>query len=181
VATNDVIVLVFVIVSRTLAPVFILRWPFWGALVCIAADGVDTMFQDALGSTILTEHYHNIDKAFDTSYLAVEAWVAFRWIDPLARWAALVLFGLRLIAVLLYELFDIRGVLFYLGPNIFENFYLWVAGFLTIDPKYRIGSARNLVLILLVVGIPKLLQEYVMHYMDSQTWHFVKRNILLWR
>jgi hypothetical protein len=179
--TVDIIVLVFVFTTRGIAPVFILRWPFWGALACILADATDTMFQDAVGSSILTEHYHNIDKAFDTYYLAVEAYVAFHWLDPLAKWTALVLFSLRVIAVALYELFDLRGVMFYLGPNIFENFYLWVAGFLTVDASYRIRTRKRLVLILLFVGVPKLLQEYVMHYLDSQTWHFVKRYILLWR
>ena len=179
--TTDVIVLVFVFTTRGIAPAFVLRWPFWGALGCILADATDTMFQDALGSSILTEHYHNIDKAFDTYYLAVEAYVALRWVDPLARWTALTLFSLRVVASVIYELSDIRGVLFYLGPNIFENFYLWVAGFLTVDPAYRIRSGRRLALILVFVGAPKLLQEYVMHYLDSQTWHFVKRYILLWR
>ena len=181
--TNDVIVLTFILVTRGFAPFLLLRWPFWGALACIAADATDTMFQDALGSTIMSGggHYHNIDKAFDTYYLSVEAFVAYRWLDPLARCTALILFGLRLSAVVIYEVWDIRGVFFYLGPNIFENFYIWVAGFLTIDRTYRIGSPKNLVLILLFVGTPKLLQEYVMHYMDSQTWHFVKEHILMWR
>ena len=183
VATNDIIVLVFVIGSRTMAPLFLLKWPFWGALGCILADATDTMFQDALGSNILSrgDHYHNFDKFFDTYYLTWEAFVAWRWLDPLARWAALTLFGLRLTAALLYELLDIRGVFFYLGPNVFENFYLWVAGFRTINPAYRIGSVKKLAMIIVFVGAPKVLQEYVMHYLDSQTWHFVKRNILLWR
>jgi hypothetical protein len=31
---------------------------------------------------------------------------------------------------------------------------------------------------LVLVGAPKLLQEYVMHYRRAQTWHFVTRRIL---
>lgn len=179
--TVDMVVLVAVIGGRGAVPVLLLRWPFWGALACIFADAVDTVFQDALGSNALSGHYHNIDKAFDTWYLGVEAFVASRWLDPWARWTALALFGLRLLAAAIYEIWGIRGVFFYLGPNVFENFYLWVAGLLEINPKYRIGGPRKLALILLAVGLPKLLQEYVMHYLDSQTWRFVKRNILLWR
>jgi hypothetical protein len=111
-----------------------------------------------------------------------EAWVAFGWLDPLARGAALVLFGLRLIAVVTYEVSDIRQVFVFVGPNIFENFYIWVAGFRSIDPGYRIGSVRNLGFILLITGIPKLVQEYAMHFdPDVQTWKFVKTNILQWR
>lgn len=182
-AANDLIVVLVVFSARTFVPVTLLRWPFWGALACILADATDTMIQDALGSDVLssTVGYHVFDKLFDTYYLSWEAFVAWRWLDPLAKWTALVLYGLRLSAAVLFEITGMRGLFFYLGPNVFENFYLWVAGFRTIDSAYRIGSPRNLVLILLVVGPPKVLQEYVMHYMDSQTWHFVKRNILLWR
>ncbi len=179
--TVDLVVLVFVFATRGLAPLLVFKWPFWGGLVCILADAVDTMFQDALGSDVLSGNYHNIDKAFDTYYLAAEAIVAFRWLDPLAKWTAAVLFGLRLTAAVIYEIWGVRGVFFYLGPNVFENFYLFVAGMRTIDAGYRIASARSLVIILLIVGPPKVLQEYVMHYMDSQTWHFVKENILQWR
>lgn len=174
-------VLVFVFGTRGIAPFFLFRWPFWGGLACILADATDTMFQDLVGSSILSEHYHNIDKAFDTYYLAGEALVAARWADPLARWTALVLFGMRAVAVAIYELFDVRGVFLYIGPNVFENFYLWIAANLTADPAYRVASVRRLAVIVVFVGVPKLLQEYVMHYLDSQTWHFVKRYILLWR
>jgi hypothetical protein len=177
----DILVFVFVFGTRGLAPLFLFRWPFWAALGSILADATDTMFQDAVGSTVLSAHYHNIDKAFDTYYLGFEAVVAFRWLDPLARWTALTLFGLRLLAAGIYEIWDVRGVFFYLGPNVFENFYLWIAGWLTIDPEYRVRTWQRLALILVLVGPPKILQEYVMHYMDSQTWHFVKRDILFWR
>jgi hypothetical protein len=106
--------------------------------------------------------------------------VALRWADPLARWTATTLFGLRVAAVVIYEFTELRGALFYLGPTMFENFSIFVAGMGTIDPAYRIGSLRKLAIIVVVVGAPKLLQEYVMHYRDSQTWHFVKRNLLFW-
>jgi hypothetical protein len=49
----------------------------------------------------------------------------------------------------------------------------FVAGRLEIDARYRIKDACRLALILLFVGAPKLLQEYVMHYRESQTWHFI--------
>lgn len=180
-ATVDIVVLVFVFGTRGLAPLLVFKWPFFGGLACILADATDTMFQDLVGSDILSEHYHNIDKAFDTYYLAAEAVVAYLRFDPLARLAAMVLFGLRLAAVVIYETLDIRGVFFYLGPNVFENFYLWIAAELTANRDYQLPGWRRLALILLIVGPPKVLQEYVMHYLDSQTWHFVKRNILLWR
>ena len=178
---NDVLVLALVIGSRGLVPLVVFRWPLSGGFACILADGVDTMFQDALGSDVFEGRYHNIDKGFDIYYLAAEALVAYRWVDPFARWTALVLFALRAAAVALYEVTGARGLFFYLGPNVFEPFYLWVAAGLTLDRGYRIGGPWRLAGVLLLVAPPKLLQEYVMHYMDSQTWHFVKENILQWR
>ena len=179
--TNDAVVLALVIGSRALVPALLFRWPLWGGLACIMADGVDTIIQDALGSDIFAGRYHNIDKAFDIYYLGAEALVAYRWAEALARWTALVLFALRFAAVALFEVTGVRGLFFYLGPNVFELFFLWVAAGLTLDAGYRIGSVRRLALVLLLVAPPKLLQEYVMHYMDSQTWHFVKEHIFRWR
>jgi hypothetical protein len=177
---NDTLALVLIFGTRGLAPLAIFRWPFWGGLLCILFDGTDVIIEDAIAPGVITDYYHNIDKAFDTYYLAVEAFVAFRWDDPFARWTATGLFSLRVLAVVIYELTELRGAFFYLGPNIFENFFVFVAGMRTIDPAYRIGSAWKLALIVVIVAAPKLLQEYVMHYRDSQTWHFVKRNLLLW-
>jgi hypothetical protein len=177
----EVAVFVLIAVVRLGVPIAIFRWPFWAALACIAADGFDSIIQDALGIHPLEGHYHNFDKAYDIYYLAIEAVIAYRWLDPWARITALVLFGLRLLAVGLFELTNERWLFFAVGPNVFENFYLFVAGMLTIDAAYRIRSAPQLVAILLFVGLPKVFQEYVMHYREAATWHFVKENILLWR
>lgn len=176
----EVIVFLMILAVRGAVPLLVLRWPFWAALACIPADAFDSIIQDALGVHPLEGHYHNVDKAFDIYYLAIEAWVARSWPDLLARATALVLFGLRLLAVILFEITDSRG-LFLIGPNVFENFYLFVAGMRTIDPGYRVTSRWQLAAIVVFVGLPKLLQEYVMHYREAETWKFVKENILLWR
>lgn len=176
----DALVFILIAAVRLLVPLSIFRWPFWGGLACIAADAFDSVIQDATGIHPLEGHYHNFDKAYDIYYLAFEAWVASGWLDPLARYTALTLFGLRLLAVLLFEVTDVRG-LFLIGPNIFENFFLFIAGMKTIDPAYRVTSRLQLAAIVLFVGVPKVLQEYVMHYREAATWEFVKENILQWR
>jgi hypothetical protein len=177
----ELLVLAFIVAVRGFIPLAIFRWPFWAALVCIAADGFDSIIQDALGVHPLEGHYHNVDKAFDIYYLGIEATIVWRWRDAWARVTALLLFALRLLAVGLFELTNERWLFFAVGPNVFENFYLFVAGMLTIDAGYRIRSAGQLAAILLFVGAPKVFQEYVMHYREASTWHFVKENILLWR
>ena len=170
-----------IVVVRTVVPLAVFRWPFWGALACILADASDSILQDAFGVEVISA-YHNFDKAFDLYYLSVEAFVAWRtWDDPLARWTAVVLLALRAAAVIAFELTGVRQLFLFPGPNIFENFYLWTAGMRRIDPDYRLRSWRHLALILLITGLPKMLQEYVMHYREAQTWHFVKENVLLWR
>ena len=176
----DVVVFLLILAVRGIVPLFVFRWPFWAALACIPADAFDSIIQDALDVHPLEGHYHNVDKAFDIYYLGIEAIVAARWPDFLARVTAVALFGLRFAAVILFELTDSRG-LFLLGPNIFENFYLFVAGMKTIDARYRIASGLELAVIVTFVGAPKVLQEYVMHYREAATWEFVKENILQWR
>jgi hypothetical protein len=162
---------------RLLVPLTVLRWPFWGGLACIAADAFDSTFQDLVGVEPLEGHYHDVDKVFDLYYLTFEAWVARGWGDPLARLTALILFGLRVLAVGLFELTEARWLFFAVGPNIFENFYLFVAGMLAINATYRIPSRVDLAAIIVFVGAPKVLQEYVMHYREAQTHNFVTEKI----
>jgi hypothetical protein len=174
----DVVALVLISAIRGFVPLLVLRWPFWGALLCIVADGADTVVLELLPADAIDRQYHPIDKAFDTYYLSIEMWVARRWRDDLARRTASVLFGLRLGAVIVFEITHVRQLLL-VGANIFENFYIYVAGRLELDPRYRIKDGRRLTVILLLVA-PKILQEYVMHYRESQTWHFVRDHILGW-
>lgn len=175
---GEIQALVLIALVRGLVPLLVLRWPFWGALLCIAGDGVDTFVLEYMPADAIERRYHTFDKVFDTYYLSIEAWVVYqRWTDALARRAGLALYLLRLTAVVLFELTNIRQV-FLIGANIFENFYIYVAGRLEMESSYRIQNGRRLALILLFVGIPKVFQEYVMHYRESQTWRFVRDHIL---
>lgn len=178
---KDLFVLALIVAIRALVPLLIFRWNFVGGLLCIPADASDSILQDAFGVEPLAGHYHLVDKGFDLYYLAIEAFVAYRlWGDFLAGWTMLALFALRAGGVAFFELTDVRQT-FLFTPNIVENFYLFVAGMRSIDPTFRIPNWRWLAIIIVTVGAPKLLQEYVMHYRQAQTWHFVKENILLWR
>ena len=174
----ELVVLMLIIGIRGFVPLLLLRSPFWGALACIVADVSDSAIQDLMGVDVLGGAYHSVDKAFDTYYLSIEMWLAWwRWTDPLARPAALALFLVRLTAAVAFEVTHARE-LFLIGANVFENFYLYMAARLEIDSAYRVKDRAQLALILLLVGAPKLLQEYVMHYRQAQTWNFVTRRIL---
>ena len=174
----ELVALTLIIIIRGLVPLLLLRWPFWGALACIVGDAFDSAIQDLMGVDVFGDAYHGVDKAFDTYYLSFEAWLAWRrWAAPLARPAALALFLVRLTAAVAFEVTHVRA-LFLAGANVFENFYVYMAGRLEIDPAYRVKDRAQLALIVVLVGAPKLLQEYVMHYRQAQTWHFVTRRIL---
>jgi hypothetical protein len=169
---------VLIVAVRGLVPFTVLRWPFWGGVLCIAGDVFDSAIEDLLGVDPLGGAYHRVDKAFDAYYLSFEAYVVWHlWTDSLARTTALILFAARFAAVVAFEITHARA-LFLLGANVFENFYLYIAGRLEIDPTHRLASRRQLLVILAFVGLPKLLQEYVMHFREAQTWHFVTRHIL---
>lgn len=178
---KDILVLALIVAIRAFVPLLIFRWNFVGGLLSIPADASDSILQDAFGVEPLAGHYHLVDKSFDIYYLAIEAFVAYRlWGDFLAGRAMLALFALRAGGVAFFELTDVRQT-FLFTPNVVENFYLFVAGMRSIDPTFRVPNWRWLAVIIIAVGAPKLLQEYVMHYRQAQTWHFVKENILLWR
>jgi hypothetical protein len=176
------VTLVFVILFRLLAPFTILRWPLLGGILCIVADASDVMLFEKFGKGPLTDSlYHNFDKFLDVYYLSFEAYVAYKWKDLLAKRAALALFILRLAGAVIFEISTVLGAtfrpIFLLTPNIFENFFLFMILAWKFNPHFKL-SLKRLIVILLVVGIPKLAQEYVMHFKyPDRTWHFLRDNI----
>lgn len=170
-----------VIALRAFLPLTILRWPFWGGLLAIAADASDVIIRDALGGGALLSgsNYHLFDKIFDLYYLTLEAYVAWKWQSALLRRTALGLFAWRLLGVAAFELTGVRQVFFF-APNIFENLFLLVAGLERFAPTFRPDARRNFAIVLLIATVPKLAQEYVMHYLEFPTWAFIKHNIFRW-
>src|SRR3712207_3610564 len=117
---RDIAAVLLIVAVRGLVPLLLLRWPFWGALLCIAGDAFDTFTIDITGTDVFEGHYHTVDKVFDTYYLTVEAWIVWRrWADPLARRTGLALYALRLAGAIGFELTQIRQF-FFVGANIFE-------------------------------------------------------------
>ncbi len=177
--------LIAVIVIRTLVPFTILRWPLGGALLAILGDISDVMLFEAFGSGPLTgKYYHNLDKFFDTYYLAFEFVASRRWSDALARKTSAVLFFWRFAGFLVFEVTTFLGApfrpAFFFAPNIFEHFYL----FTVIARKFFKSftyTPKSLIIILLIVGLPKVAQEWFMHYaFPDQTWHFFRDHVFWW-
>lgn len=174
--------LVLVIFVRFLIPFTIFKWPLLGGILCIVADASDVMLFEKFGKGPLTDDlYHNFDKFFDIYYLTFEFLVAWKWKDQLARKVAQALFLWRFFGAIIFEVLAIFGVnfrpVFLLAPNIFENFFLaWIV-IMKFAPTFKLNLKR-LIIILLLVGTPKLVQEYVMHFAyPDRTWHFLRDHI----
>jgi len=174
---------ILVILYRTFIPFTIFRWPLGGAILSMLADASDVMLFQQFGYGYFDyfgpNGYHFFDKFFDTYYLFFEFLVALKWTNALARRTAAGLFILRFSGAVLFELTKIRW-LFVFAPNIFENFYL----FYTIAKKwtrFETTSAKKLTIVLLVVGIPKIIQEYLMHFVYvDRTWNFLRNTFFWW-
>ena len=168
-----------VLALRLLVPFTIFRWPLLGGVLAFAADFYDFVLLNTFGWGFLTlEAYQPIDKVFDIYYLSFEFLVALRWSDLLARKSAVALFSWRLAGVILFELTQIRKFLF-LAPNIFEYFYLTLLTIKKFNSQFRLTKKILLVLVI-VIGIPKLVHEYILHYLEyplgfRTIWEFLLR------
>lgn len=174
------LVAIFITVLRLVVPLSLFRWPLLGAVLCTAADASDVMLMEKFGWGYFGNNmYHTFDKIFDIYYLFFEFLIVFKWKDMLARRTAKALFIWRFVGFAVYEIFGIRAV-FFLAPNIFEHFYIaWVV----IQKWFKnfVLTPTKLVMILLVVGLPKIAQEYVMHFKyPDQTWNFLRDNLFWW-
>ena len=67
-----------------------------------------------------------------------------------------------------------------LAPNIFENFYVFWVVVLRFFPRFSL-TRKRLLIVLLAVGIPKIIQEYMMHSLFiNQTWGFFREYVFFW-
>jgi hypothetical protein len=176
-----------VLTLRLVGPLAILRWPLGGGLLAFLLDLHDTNLIKLLGpgnlqsplNHLFAFRYQEIDKFLDMYYLALELIVSLRWQEKLARLTSVYLFGWRLIGFIVFELTKIRAVLVF-APNVFENFFLFYLIAQKYFPRFKL-TPSNLVWVLLLLGLPKIGQEYMLHILDSEPyvrfkesiWHFL--------
>lgn len=169
-----------VIALRLIVPFSILKWPFWGMVLAFGADAIDVILLDIFGHGIFAKFGQQIDKALDIYYLSFAAAVSKNWQERIVGKTAIILFLWRLIGVISFELTRIRQILFF-APNIFENFFLLVTGSKKFFPAFRVDNLKKLTIFFAIAAIPKIIQEYVMHFLQFQTWAFIKHNIFRWK
>jgi hypothetical protein len=162
---------------RLIVPLLIFKRPLIGGLAAAIADTIDVVLISIMNVGGFGDYYHTTDKLLDTYYLSFELIVALRWQNAYARWICAVLFPYRMLGVLLFELTGQRVMLF-VFPNLFENWWLYCAFTLTHAPRYAPQSLRASAIALVLLLIPKMGQEYMLHYAEAKPWDWIKRTVL---
>ena len=166
-----------VIALRLIVPLSIFRYPLWGALASMALDTFDVVLIELMGLGGFGDRYHTTDKLLDTWYLGIEWLVAMRWENPFAKWIAFVLFPYRVIGVALFEVTGERVMLF-VFPNLFENWWLYCVITARYFPKIEPRTWGSSLVVLGILLIPKMIQEYILHFAEAQPWDWIKRHTL---
>ena len=168
-----------VIALRLIVPLMIFRWNLTGAIVAMVLDTVDVILVDVMSVGGFEGHYHTTDKLLDSWYLTIEFIVALGWDNPWAKWPAAVLFGYRAIGVVAFEITHARIALF-IFPNLFENWWLYCVAVAMFFPRLVPRTIRSTVVPLLILLVPKMAQEYLLHFAEAQPWGWTKKHILGW-
>ena len=139
-------------------------------------DAVDANIVHITGGTF--PNYQQVDKYLDTYYLFFEFVVSLRWDHKLAKQTSVILFFHRVVGVILFEITNTRVFLLFF-PNLFEYFFLF---FLIFKRRYfdsnKVNSWSRIVLILVLLYILKLPQEYLLHYMQVSPWLWFTTEVL---
>jgi hypothetical protein len=150
---------------RVVGSLFVLRWPFWGAVVAVGCDLFDLLLFDLFvtyGGWGGFSDYQAFDKWADQVYLAAFLIVALRDFAPLPKWIAVALYLFRFVGFLAFEIgVAPRGALL-LFPNTFEFWFLAVAFTMRYRPAF-VWSPRRAAGVLVVLFGAKLAQEWALH------------------
>lgn len=168
---------VIVILFRLLVPLTIFRWPFFGSLLALIADNLDVVILDYLGVKDFGL-YNPVDKSLDIYYHLIQGYVSLRWSNLMAKRASLTLLGYRIVGVILYELTQFR-ILLFIFPNVYELFFLFYTGYKRIIGKDPFKTLKSLIFITLLLTIPKLFQEYMLHITQFPIYMWIKENIFV--
>ena len=171
-----------VVAIRLLVPLSILRWPLAGALASMAVDALDVVLVDAFARALgepgeFGPIYAQLEKVLDTYYLTIELYVAWRWREQLLRRTAAVLYGWRLAGAILFELTAFQPLLL-VFPNLFENFFLYVLIMQKWATRLVPRTIPQLLAVLFVLLVPKLAQEWLLHYEEAHPWQWLRDEIL---
>lgn len=171
-----------VVVLRLIVPLAILRWPLAGGVLAMVVDAFDVVLVDAIAYAIgqpseFGPFYAQTDKYFDTYYLSLELIVVRRWPESLPRRVATYLFLWRLAGVVAFEVTGYRPLLLAF-PNLFELFYLYVLIVRRWAPALMPRTVVQVGVVVVVLLVPKLVQEWVLHVEELHPWLWFRQNFI---
>lgn len=162
---------------RLFVPLLILRFWLVGGITAMLLDGADVIITDALNMGGFGDHYAELDKILDTYYLSLELLVALGWRSPWSRIPTVLLFVYRIAGVLLYETTGARIFLF-LFPNMFENWWLYCVVVMKWFANIAPHNWRTVWVPMLILLVPKMTQEYILHFAEIKPYRWTKEHIL---
>ena len=173
---EHLLVVYLLVAGRLLLPLLIPRYPLWGILTCMILDSADQSILQAFG--IDSPRYQSYDKALDIYYLAIAYLSTMRnWENMAAFQISRVLFYLRLVGALAFELSGARWLLF-IFPNAFEPFFVYY------EIVRRRGNpmllTRNAIVVVVAIiwFVLKLPHEWWIHIAKLDATDFIKTQIL---
>ena len=162
---------------RLFVPLLILRFWLVGGVTAMLLDGADVIITDLLNMGGFGDHYAELDKDLDTYYLTLELMVALGWRNQWARIPTVLLFVYRIVGVLLYETTGARIFLF-LFPNMFENWWLYCVVVMKWFEHITPHNWRTVWVPMLILLVPKMAQEYILHFAEIKPYRWTKEHIL---
>ena len=137
----------------------VLRWPLAGGILAVLVDLSDLLLRDVLDLGGLGD-YQAFDKWVDQVYLATFLVVALRW-SGVERNVAVALYAWRLVGFVAFEVSGDRGLLLWF-PNVFEFWFLFVAGLHRFRPRFVWRPVSLVVTLAMLIGL-KELHEWSLH------------------
>ncbi len=139
----------------------VLYWPLAGGILAVLVDFSDLFMMNLLDLGGVRS-YQTFDKVVDQVYMVTFLVVALRW-KGVPRQVAVGLCAYRIVGVAYFELFSSwRGVLIFF-PNVFELWFLLIAGLNRFRPEYEMTWKRAVLWLLPLLAF-KEFQEFALHW-----------------
>ena len=166
-----------VIAIRLALPLLILRYWLVGAVIAMVIDMLDVVMIELIGLGGFRDHYAETDKLLDSYYYVLELIVALGWASPWTRIPSVLLFVYRLIGAVIFE-FTGAHIWLFIFPNLFENWWLYVVVVMKWFPSIVPSGWKNTLIPLFLLLIPKMAQEYLLHFAEAHPWNWTKEHVL---
>lgn len=154
----------------------IFRWTLTGVLVSLVADTLDVVLLDLMRVSDYG-FYNPLDKILDTYLYVVTGLVAWRWKNRIAAITIVCLLVYRLIGVVAYEASGQRALLL-VFPDLFIFYVLFFLLTNRMLKKDFITSAKTNAVVLILLLIPKMFQEYQLHVAQFPIYGWFREHIL---